>query len=451
MDFERIPKKDIFCKFECGYQSGNHRKFTKYGLFGAAKSCRKQLLEIPFIYNHGSEMKYDVFYAKSPDYSRQNLKPALEKVLSGQIRNFGGVSGKRIMLKPNLLAWRHKDDIACVHPAVIVETAKLFLDAGAAKVALLENPGVQTAPSIIHSMGIRDDLKKMNVSVANFVDYRRIAEPDNVKFHNLELAAEFLDFDAIADIAKAKTHAMMILTLCVKNLFGLVKGSERMGWHLAVGKDFAKFADMLLDIYLTVKPRFNILDAVVCMEGNGPGSGTPAGRGFVAGCSDALALDASAAEILGVPQLLLLRNAAERGILPEFENAGDIPEADPLKRPDPPGIMAEWGVTLPPFLKNIMRDFVVSKPKLNPALCIGCGLCAQMCPPQSLKIVDGKPVFDLPDCIRCYCCQEHCPKGAITPYKTFPMKFAEKLEDTVRALFGTNAEQGKKQTADKRK
>lgn len=44
MDFERIPKKDIFCKFECGCQSGNHRKFTKYGLFGAAKSCRKQLL-----------------------------------------------------------------------------------------------------------------------------------------------------------------------------------------------------------------------------------------------------------------------------------------------------------------------------------------------------------------------------------------------------------------------
>lgn len=383
-------------------------------------------------------MNFKVSYAKTADYATANLRPALEKVFAEQLRSTGGVSGKRIMLKPNLLAWRHKEDIACVHPAVIVETAKLFLDAGAAKVAILENPAVQTAPSILHSMGIDAELKKLNVSSANFTDYRRLPVPDRVQFHNLELAAEYLDFDAVVNIAKAKTHAMMTLTLCVKNLFGLVKGSERMGWHLAVGKDFAKFADMLLDIYLTVRPQFNLLDAVVCMEGNGPGSGTPAIRGFLAGCTDSLALDASAAETLGVPELLLLRNAAERGILPEFENTGEIPEKNPLKLPDPPGILSEWGVTLPPILKNVMRDFVVSKPKLDPNLCISCGLCVKMCPPQSLKLVNGKPVFDLPNCIRCYCCQEHCPKGAIVPRKTMPMKLAETFEDAVRALFGTN-------------
>ena len=388
-------------------------------------------------------MNYKVSYAKTADYAAANLRPALEKVFAEQLRSTGGVSGKRIMLKPNLLAWRRKEDIACVHPAVIVETAKLFLDAGAVKVAILENPAVQTAPSILHSMGIDAELKKLNVTSANFMDYRRLPVPDQVRFHHLELAAEYLDFDAVVNIAKAKTHAMMTLTLCVKNLFGFVKGSERMGWHLAVGKDFAKFADMLLDIYLTVRPQFNLLDAVVCMEGNGPGSGTPAFRGFLAGCADALALDASAAETLGVPNLLLLRNAAERKLLPGFENTGEIPETDPLKLPDPPGILSEWGVILPPFLKNVMRDFIVSKPELDPALCIGCGLCVKMCPPQSLKLVKGKPSFDLPNCIRCYCCQEHCPEGAITPRKTMPMKLAETFENAVRALFGTNAERNR--------
>ncbi len=382
-------------------------------------------------------MSSTVFYAQCPDYNGENLRPALEKILDGQIRAFGGVSGKKIMLKPNLLAWRRNDDIACVHPAVIVETARLFLDAGAKQVALLENPAVQTAPAIIRSMGIEDELKKLNVYVANFTDYKRIPLPDTVKFHNLELASEFLEYDAVADIAKAKTHAMMILTMCVKNLFGLVKGSERMGWHLAVGRDFGKFADMLLDIWLSVKPQFNILDAVTCMEGNGPGSGTPTHRGFLAGSSDSLALDASAAEIFGVPNLLLLRNAAERGLDITFENTGEIPPINPLKRPDPPGIMTEWGVYLPPFIKGFLRDFVVSKPRLDPTLCIGCGLCVKMCPPQSLKLRNGKPVFDLPNCIRCYCCQEHCPKGAITPYKTLSMRIAEKAEDGIRALFGT--------------
>ncbi len=389
-------------------------------------------------------MPAPVFYAQCPDYTQKNLRPALERILDGQIRAFGGVSGRRIMLKPNLLAWRRSDDIACVHPAVIVETARLFLDAGAKQVALLENPAVQTAPAIIRSMGIEEELKHLNVHVANFTDYKRLPLPGTVKFHNLELASEFLEYDAVADIAKAKTHAMMILTLCVKNLFGLVKGSERMGWHLAVGRDFGKFADMLLDIWLAVRPQFNILDAVTCMEGNGPGSGTPTRRGFLAGGSDSLALDASAAEILGVPNLLLLRNAAERGLDTAFENRGEVPAVNPLKRPDPPGIMTEWGVFLPPFLKGILRDFVVSKPRLDPALCVGCGLCVKLCPPQSLKLRDGKPVFDLPNCIRCYCCQEHCPKGAISPHKTISMRIAEKAEDGIRALFGTKQKPEKK-------
>ena len=99
-------------------------------------------------------MSTPVFYAACPDYTPANLRSALERILTEQLRSSGGVSGKRIMLKPNLLAWRHEDDIACVHPAVIVETARLFLDAGARQVALLENPAVQTAPAIIRSMGI---------------------------------------------------------------------------------------------------------------------------------------------------------------------------------------------------------------------------------------------------------------------------------------------------------
>jgi Fe-S-cluster-containing hydrogenase component 2 len=59
-----------------------------------------------------------------------------------------------------------------------------------------------------------------------------------------------------------------------------------------------------------------------------------------------------------------------------------------------------------------------------------------MCPPQSLKMLDGKPRFDLPDCIRCFCCQEHCPKGAIKPRTTLAMKAASLVEDSVRSLFG---------------
>lgn len=370
----------------------------------------------------------NVYYSSSNDY--QDCKGAIEAVLLPQIRERGGVEGKSVMLKPNLLAWRRPDDIACVHPEVIVAVAKIFKEAGAAKVALLENPAVQTVPAILQAMGILDELKNMDVYCETFKNYCRQETGENVRFHDLEIAAEFNDYDYVCDICKVKTHAMMTLTLCVKNLFGLVNGSARLGWHLAVGRDFEQFADLLLDLYLRVKPDFNIADGLVCMEGNGPGSGNPAQRNFFAGSIDSLAIDRSLAEMLGVKDLLLLQNAQKRNLDSSYENRGEIPDCKPLVLPDPPGIMLRWGLTLPPGIREWMRKFMLSRPILNKKLCIGCGMCEKMCPPHSLKIIDGKPVFHLDTCIRCYCCQEHCPKGAIQSKKTFLMKCLEWVERT---------------------
>ena len=380
--------------------------------------------------------KFRVAYSQCPSYTdAKRLRAALEEVISLQIEDFGGsVSGKKLMFKPNFLAWRRDGDIACVNPAFLLESIKVFLDAGA-RIAILETPAVQTAPAVIRAMKLEGELARLGVTVASFSEFAPIKQFPGQCFHHLEIAREYLDYDAVVDVAKAKTHGMMMLTLCVKNLFGMIKGSERMGWHLAVGKDFERFADLLLDIYLAVRPQFNLLDAVTCMEGNGPGSGTPAERGFIAGSNDSLALDASVAPRLGCEDLLILENARKRGFLPDFEIVGNIPEIRRLRLPPPPGFFCEWGMPLPPFFKKFLREAVVAKPILNKKLCIGCGLCVKMCPPASLKLKNGKPVFDLPNCIRCFCCQEHCPKGAITTRKTVMMKVCEKGEEAVRFLF----------------
>ena len=363
-------------------------------------------------------MSTPVCWALQKDYEPHSLQASLRKLLSPLLAERGELSGKKILLKPNLLFCRRPDDPAAVHPEVIVAAAAILAETGA-EVTILENPGTQRVKAIIEKMGIGSRQGELGVIFDDFSDYRTMTLPEKCCFRQLRIAREFENFDLVVDLAKAKTHAMMTLTLAVKNLFGLVDSADRISWHLAVGSDFSRFADLLLDLYLTVKPGISIIDGITGMEGNGPGSGTPVQSGFLAVSSDALALDAAAAQILGVApeNLVLLRQAKKRELDFSYTLCGEIPDIAPYKLPDPPGRLYAWGVLLPPFCKRYLRNLVGSRPVLS-GECISCGRCAQVCPPQSLKmqIKNGKklPFFDLNNCIRCYCCQEHCPKGAIT-------------------------------------
>jgi uncharacterized protein (DUF362 family)/ferredoxin len=366
-------------------------------------------------------MTCPVYYSRVSSYDESLLRDSLHKLLVSAAGGYGSLKGKKILRKPNLLFCRRSDDPAAVHPAVITAAAEVLLNAGAAEVTLLENPGTQHVSAIIEKMQISEKLHSLNVRYDDFADYRELALPGNCCFRQLRIAREFENFDLVVDLAKAKTHAMMTLTLAVKNLFGFIDSADRLSWHLAVGSDFNRFADLLLDLYLTVKPQISIIDGIIGMEGNGPGSGTPVAANFLACSADALALDASVAERLGVAssELILLQRAAKRGLDFSYSNQGEIPETVPFKLPDPPGMLNAWGVTLPPFFKKQLRNLAGSRPFLDAKECISCGRCAEVCPPQSLKMKMVKkrklPFFDLNNCIRCYCCQEHCPRGAISP------------------------------------
>ena len=365
-------------------------------------------------------MSVPVHYVSARSYAGDELQNALHTLFEGLLRDHGSLAGKKVLLKPNLLFCRHREDPAAVHPDLITAVCRKLFAAGAASVTLLENPGTQHVGAIIEKMELAETLEQLQVKFADFSDYREMKLPSQCCFRQLKIAREFENFDVIVDLAKAKTHAMMTLTLAVKNLFGLIDSADRLSWHLAVGSDFGLFADLLLDLYLTVKPHISIIDGIIGMEGNGPGSGTPVASGFLAGSTDALALDASVAKILGVESkdLILLRRAESRGLPFDYENKGDLPSPAPYKLPDPPGLLNAWGVTLPPFFKKQLRNWAGTRPVLvRSEECISCGRCAKVCPPASLKMKETEnkklPVFDLDNCIRCYCCQEHCPQGAI--------------------------------------
>ena len=61
------------------------------------------------------------------------------------------------------------------------------------------------------------------------------------------------------------------------------------------------------------------------------------------------------------------------------------------------------------YLKNVVSL------ELDPAKCVACGLCTQVCPQSVLALEEGKAfIMDRDACMECGACANNCPTGALT-------------------------------------
>ena len=347
-----------------------------------------------------------------PELVRQGLGRLLEPL--GGMGHFVK-PGERVLIKPNLLSAKLPEAAVTTHPELLRAVIDLVLQAGG--VALVgDSPGFGSLRRVAERSGLMRVVEETGAQLVPFNEALPVAGSGT--FRQFELARPYLEADRLINLPKLKTHEMMTLTCCVKNLFGAVVGTQKAAWHLKAGADKELFARMLLEIYLLRQPDLNIVDAVVAMEGNGPGSGDPVQVGLLLAGSNAVAVDLIAAEIAGVPKkLLYLENAARKGELPgsrreEIETCG-LPLDRELCRPFRLPHLSDVQFGLPGFLKNRLRNQFSSRPEVVSEKCQLCGVCLRACPPEAIRIEGGRLHFNYQRCIRCFCCRELCPHAAL--------------------------------------
>jgi uncharacterized protein (DUF362 family)/Pyruvate/2-oxoacid:ferredoxin oxidoreductase delta subunit len=333
-----------------------------------------------------------------------------EFILKGFREMEFGVRNARVLLKPNLLSGKSPEKAVTTHPAVIQAMGELLLDQGC-EVYVGDSPGYESTEKALKLSGIMAVMKRIGLDIASF-DGRIIKENEGISpYRSFVLGEDPRSYDVIINLPKFKSHTMMGLTLGVKNTFGFIPAKEKARWHLRAGKDRLLFAAVLIDVHNIVKPSLTFLDGIIGMDGEGPSSGRPRPFGLVAMCRDAYVLDRVVESLAGAKTLLPVSRVAQKhGLIGDYEKRDfGTPEINGF-------VMArvtdtDWA--LPDFVKRMLKDLFVKKPKLRKELCKGCGLCVDVCPAAALAISDGLVEFDYRACIRCYCCQEMCPEGSI--------------------------------------
>ena len=200
--------------------------------------------------------------------------------------------GERVLLKPNMLSVKSPEQAVTTHPAVVRVVAELVREAGG-QVLIGDSPGIGGFQRVADKSGIARAAAESGAELVEFND--TVDLPGSGTFRRITLARAYWEADKIINLPKLKTHEMMTMTCAVKNLFGAVVGAEKAGWHLKAGTSREQFARLLLEIYLLKKPALNIVDAIVAMEGNGPGSGDPLQVGALIAGVNPVAVDVVAA------------------------------------------------------------------------------------------------------------------------------------------------------------
>lgn len=334
---------------------------------------------------------------------------ALDSFLSGT-----NMKGARVVIKPNLLSPSPPEAAIVTHPAVVRAAAQYVLQRGA-HAQVSDSPAVGSFERILKESGIREALKGLDVKTKEFKEKTpvEIGPP----FGKIPLAKDAVEADFLINLPKLKTHTHMLLTLGVKNLFGAVVGLEKPEWHLRAGVDREMFARLLLQIHYALKPSVTLIDAIVAMEGQGPGKrGTPRRLGLLFAGNDAASLDIAISEILGIrPDEVPTNKAALDAGLAEGDVIieGEIPRVGNFRLPVITHLVAG-----PPAMRGFIRRHLTQRPVCEVRLCRRCEECVRYCPAKAITDTGKTLRFDYDRCIRCYCCLEVCPHGAISAKET---------------------------------
>jgi len=359
----------------------------------------------------------EVIVVPCRSYNREEVALAYKQIFDCFVD--ADIQDKSVFLKPNILMGAKPEKASVTHPEIVYPVAK-YLKPIASVVKCGDSPNFMTNSKIIESIYKTAGISAIIADAGCQMDTssKGTLVKGGKYLPEFKMLTNILNSDIVINIAKAKTHSFTGYTGAVKNLFGVIPGPIKGEMHLS-NPDGRSFSNVLIDICETVNADLHIVDAVIGMEGPGPSSGIPKRLGAIVAGTNPYAVDEVVVELMGINKdnVEQIKLARDRGLTKPIDKIEIVgADLDTIKEKYVPfkdaliKASAWWNV-----LRTIIPNEWFMKMKPKPYIqdnCTACGVCAEACPPDAIKIKDIAEI-NYQKCIKCYCCQELCPARAI--------------------------------------
>ena len=244
--------------------------------------------------------------AACPTYDADILSALRQAWQSANVPN---LAGTRVVVKPNLVDFVEGRP-SFTNPRVVEALIQFLRDEQKVK-SLVVAEGItfrRDSEAVLIDMGYAEMLQRQKVEFVDLNYDDLVTVPLNggyTKLSQLFVARTVAEADVLISVPKLKTHHWTGVSGSIKNLFGIVPGIK-YGWpkntlHIhGINEFLAELVDSL-----PTRQRVAVVDGIVGMQGDGPLFGSAVNTGALLVGTDYLAVDATAARLMGFDPLQL--------------------------------------------------------------------------------------------------------------------------------------------------